>query len=102
MARRPRRRSKASARRPAKAWSRGVAVLRAFETTASRQLLDSGTPSGTLWCNPAKTAASESPIMPSLLEFLQQNAAIFGTLTGVVAVLGLAFSIYKASHDSRV
>jgi hypothetical protein len=40
--------------------------------------------------------------MSNLVEVIQQYGPIFGILTGVAAVLGLAFKIYKTAHDRHV
>ena len=40
--------------------------------------------------------------MNSVVEFFQQYGPLFGILTGVASVLGVAFTIYKTAHDRRV
>jgi chromosome partitioning protein len=42
------------------------------------------------------------PAMNPLVEFLQQNASVFAILAAVATVLGVAFTIYKTSHDRLV
>jgi chromosome partitioning protein len=44
--------------------------------------------------------------MDALMEFFQQYATLFGILTGILTgvgtVLGVAFTIYKATHDRQI
>ena len=40
--------------------------------------------------------------MNQFIEFLQQYAPLFGVLAAIATVLGLAFAIYKATHDRQM
>ena len=47
-------------------------------------------------------ASGRTPLVSQVVAFFQQYGPIFGVLTGIAAVLGLAFTIYKAAHDRHV
>src|SRR5262249_27182103 len=61
-------------------------------------------PSASLYSRRAEGGQIPSGVMPveQFLEVLRQYGFLFTIIGGIVAALGVAFAIYKASHDKQV